>query len=39
MIERRMKIKHMAAKIPNNDFSAYRTVALFGEGLITMEDA
>lgn len=29
----------MAAKIPNNDFSAYRTVALYGEGLITMEDA
>lgn len=35
-IERRLKIKHMAIKLPNNDFSGYRTVALFGEGLITM---
>lgn len=38
-IERRLKIKHMAIKIPNNDFSGYRTIALFGEGLITMKDA
>ncbi|CAK88800.1 unnamed protein product (macronuclear) [Paramecium tetraurelia] len=38
-IERRLKIKHMAIKIPNNNFSGYRTVALFGEGLITMKDA
>ncbi|CAD8107345.1 unnamed protein product [Paramecium sonneborni] len=38
-IERRLKIKHMAIKLPNNAFSGYRTIALFGEGLITMKDA
>lgn len=29
----------MASKLPNNDFSGYRTIALYGEGLITMDDA
>ncbi|CAD8197204.1 unnamed protein product [Paramecium octaurelia] len=38
-IEKRLKIRHMATKIPNFDFSAYATVVFFGQGLITMEDA
>ncbi|CAD8115183.1 unnamed protein product [Paramecium sonneborni] len=38
-MEKRLKIIHMATKIPNFDFSAYATIVFYGQGLITMEDA
>ncbi|CAD8092165.1 unnamed protein product [Paramecium primaurelia] len=39
LIEKRLKIMHMATKIPNFDFSAYATIVFYGQGLITMKDA
>lgn len=34
----RLKVRHMATKIPGFLFSGYRTVAFFGESLMSMPD-
>lgn len=34
----RMKIRHMATKIPGFFFSSYRSITSYGNGLISLED-